>query len=440
MFIIFLLVVFFLTWKYNIKLVSIFLFVLFSIPNSWALIEKIHVYINLTRSIKINFAEMLFLVLSVWAAYRIFIKKEFPRYKMFSISNLIWLTTLFVFAIVGFAKWKHHFVFDDLRLEMFWILPLILITFVQKPHIEGLIKTLISSSIIFSVFDIFIFLFKNSLFKDVYGSTSWVGANRIGFANSYLILLIIVILFNKMHLVFQKKWSYLLQASFVLLLVTVLLGRSVSMIFCTVFVLLTCIIINLVKNKKYKTLSILSLIFLVMIISFFSFYNPNNDSNNLLLKTMNKVYFAVTNPYTLPSWRSRMITNNFAMHLFSKHPMGTGLGTTFVTFIQNGALAQKNALYVDNAAVTILVKLGIIGFLIFCINILIIGFIIIINILRSNKTLKTFQWSLLSVYLSLLSTMISTAHVFNNIDLLAVLSITFLMSSLMIREVGRFSD
>ncbi|MFS0765090.1 hypothetical protein ABC374_16760 [Peribacillus sp. 1P06PB] len=350
------------------------------------------------------------------------------------ILNVCFLGILIIYFFVGIFNSSFDFIFGDIRVLIYYCLPFLLYYFLKSNKDDNLlvIKTLIISSILFSIITIGLFYFSDTLFKGFMASTQWEGAKRLSFTNSLMVVILMPVAFNKQIAQIEGKWIFYLRFSIVMLLFTILLSKSINTIVIVFFVFLVLINLEVFKKKKKKNtlIKIVMLAFTIGIFFLFlnSFSGENRFSNTLISDTNNKLKIALTNPDELNSWQSRIITNSVAIEEFYDNKWGYGLGKTFQTFIQNGELAQLNSLYIDNAIITIINKIGILGAFVFF-SFLIVTLLVMLHYARiSEKRNKSILYGFCVSYVGILLSMISTAHIFVNPIIISLVCLIYYLA------------
>jgi hypothetical protein len=418
------------------KSIYIFIATTFAIPFNWAINETFYLYINF-GSFKLGIQELMFVyLLLLYFIYVIKYKKQIMGDKKIFTINIIWVCILAVYTFIGLSNNPLNYVFNDLTSLMYYLLIFLFLNFIFKmKDLEGLLKVIILASIVFSIVDIIIYLFKDSVFRTVLEATQWVDANRIGFTNSLLLVLLIPIALNFKSFLGKSKWSLYSKIAVALLFITVFFGKSVNVIVSVSFVLFFSIITKSIveQNKltKTKIISWITVVCTVLVISVILVYSP---SINYESEFSNKIIMAVNDPTQLTSWQSRLITNKYAFEEFKQNIMGFGLGKTFLTFIQTGEIAQVNALFVDNTLYTVLNKIGILGTLFYFFYLLIIMIVLLKNAASVRQRYKAIMYGLCGSYISLLISMVSTSQLFRSPLVIIILQLIIISSSVITKE------
>ncbi|GIN90674.1 hypothetical protein J22TS1_17250 [Siminovitchia terrae] len=424
-----------------------FIFILYSIPYSWPLAQKLGLYIPLGE-VSLSVQELMFVYLLVLYFFYSLNRREIKiRGRALTFAYTCWLIILIVYLIVGFNNNPLSFVLSDLRRLMFYFFIFILFQFAwKKSDAKKIVYTLATSAITFGLINIVIFAFKDTYFLDFILETQWEGQNRIGFSNSLLLLILLPFIINIKDLGFKKKEKTTLYLATLILLLSMVFSRSINLFASVIIVAVLSIVSRLITKNRIESKNIVkvisaSLIFSMLSISFLIMKDGEtvNNKDTLINDFVTKISIVYKDPSSLNSWKSRMITNQYAKSEYNENIFGYGLGKTFKTFIQNGDLAQSNALFIDNTMYTVLNKVGILGSAVFFILLIIILVQLFINAKSSVEQYKSVQYSLVATYISLLLTMVSTAQIFINPLLIVLISIIILISFLLSKK-GIFCD
>ncbi|WP_212948173.1 hypothetical protein [Siminovitchia terrae] len=429
------------------KSMYFFIFILYSIPYSWPLAQKLGLYIPLGE-VSLSVQELMFVYLLVLYFFYSLNRREIKiRGRALTFAYTCWLIILIVYLIVGFNNNPLSFVLSDLRRLMFYFFIFILFQFAwKKSDAKKIVYTLATSAITFGLINIVIFAFKDTYFLDFILETQWEGQNRIGFSNSLLLLILLPFIINIKDLGFKKKEKTTLYLATLILLLSMVFSRSINLFASVIIVAVLSIVSRLITKNRIESKNIVkvisaSLIFSMLSISFLIMKDGEtvNNKDTLINDFVTKISIVYKDPSSLNSWKSRMITNQYAKSEYNENIFGYGLGKTFKTFIQNGDLAQSNALFIDNTMYTVLNKVGILGSAVFFILLIIILVQLFINAKSSVEQYKSVQYSLVATYISLLLTMVSTAQIFINPLLIVLISIIILISFLLSKK-GIFCD
>lgn len=401
----------------NIKyLVNAFLLILLSIPFNWAVFEYFKLYLKI-GSTKVAAFEILFIALFVLSIVNILKSQKINIINRSFVSiNIIWIGVIILFGFVGIFNNNLDYVINDIRNLCYYVFLLILINInFNKNDLVKMLRTIITASIIFSIISILLFLFRTTVFYSILQSTQWEEAARLGFVNSFIIVIILPLAFIGEDLI-GKKWTKLARISTILLIITVIQSQSMTLIVTFVFLLFSLLLIKLFSKKTFQYVKLLKTGISVLIIApiLYLLFNIFSKDNEVYIRLIDKINTILTDSSSLNSIQSRMITNNYNLVEIMENIWGYGLGKTFVTFIQNGEIAQLNAIYIDNTFYTVMMKLGIIGALIFIVYIVYCFKILLKHFTTLKAENKIFIISLAFSAFSLLSTFITTSQIFRN--------------------------
>lgn len=397
----------YLSLKKRNMLIPVFLFVMCAIPYSHSLNEFLGLYFNF-KIFKLSIQEVLFIILFLRSMFTIFRGNIVVPFRLnnYIIFNIFINITIFIYLIVGLNNNNRNFVINDFKRVMFYLFTLLFILIYSnyKNNFNNINNSIIWGIALYCVIVIVIFIFRNTIFWNLYNKTQWVNSDRLGYAN---ILFSFYILYNKEYYIKYMKNIY--KIIFMLMLITTLISKSIT--FIIAFILVIIIVygnqfIDKIRGKKlyrrnvYIKISIV--LFLISLLLFIMYINLDIEFINKI-KNIDIIQKIIKySNGTLNSMQSRNITNQNALNDFKNNIYGYGLGKTFITFIQNGDIAQLNSIYCDNFFVTSLNKFGAIGSAIFILSIVLQG--IMISLRLNNKNTIRFSVCYFSVFFMGLTT------------------------------------
>lgn len=405
----------YLSFKNVKKSVILYLFFLFLFPYSWSFTSVFHLYLQ-AGSKTVDLVELLFLYV-LGLALAVIIHRRAVRVisRRQLLIHLLWLLTLLVFFVVGLLVNPARYVFADMRHLMYFGSIFFLITFIQtKKDLAAVLKGLIVAGLLFSGLDFAIYIGRQGLFSQVLKMTQWQRANRIGFTNSYLVFVIVPLAFNSKLFFDRQSWRMAAYAAALFLSATVVISKSVTMLAALLFVIAGALIAKLLGEWRR---SLTKQRFYAGIVALFSIaalaaacVSLPAVQSSVVGELMLKAQLALSDPMQLTSWQSRKLTNAAAFAQFSQNPFGHGLGETFQTYIQTGASALTNALYVDQLFPTILVKMGVFGLAMFIFYQAAMLILLIRQAQAVRPSYRSFVFGLAAGYAAFFISAVSTSH------------------------------
>lgn len=400
----------------NKNKIEVFLFFICALPFS----RTTMIFFNLNFKIANNIIiiqEVLFAILFTSIIIELIKSRKIRtnRIKSILFRNYISLYIVFlIFIIVGLINNKTDYVLMDIRSIVYYLFMIILLfgSYNKKISLNYICKGLI----VYSTIIILIITFRDSLFYDLIRTTQWENTTRIGYTN--ILMYIYIVIYSKE--IENKKLYY---ATCILCSISLIISQSITVIIA-IFVLyfINKILFNNSSIKKgiiHKKFGVINIyIFITIFLLIAIFFSIENETflNNNMKNILDKIRLFLNGD--LASMQSRNITNGMALNQFWDNINGFGFGKTFVTYLQNGQVAQSEALFVDNLFITLLNKLGIIGTIILIIN---INFIFIYEILK----LKIFSIRFFAIIIILLMGL-TTSHVIQApIDMILIQLISY---------------
>lgn len=412
------------------NLIYFLLFIFLTIPNSIQFLNFFGLYIKV-GSINIYIYDFIFISFIIFSIIRVCIRNLKISTKLFRKTDficIVWLAVLLIYTMIGLKHNPYNYVFNDVRnLIYFLVLFILIILFDKENDFKMIMKISVLSAIFYTIINIIVFLFKDSLFYGILEQTQWVGANRLSFINTNLVFLIIPIYFNRHRIFEENRWYTLSIIAMVNLIICIIIGKNLTLGAIALFLIICNSVItqNTKLRTNFKKKYLLISLFIIIMTVFLFIMKPNfaNYAKELIGEYGEKIERVIDGGFdNLNSWKSRKITNKYAFNIFEDKKMGYGLGKTFYTFIQNGDLADSNHMYVDSTIHTLLVKMGVIGLVVFLI--LYISYLIEGFRLNSKKLSLCFAIS----YLGIGFLMISTSHPFRNCYVITIMSLLIIIN------------
>ncbi|MPM64555.1 hypothetical protein SDC9_111442 [bioreactor metagenome] len=412
------------------NLIYFMLFVFLTIPNSIPFLNFFRLYIKIGSN-SIYIYDLIFIILIIFSIIKVYInnfKISSRLIKKTEYIYFIWLALLFLYFLVGLKYNAFNYVFNDIRNLIYFIgFIVFIILFDEKKDLKVTMKICVLASIIYSIINIFVFLFKDNLFYAILEQTQWVGANRLSFININLVFLIIPIYFNRNKIFKENRWYNLSGIAMISLIICIIVGKNLTLGAITAFLIICNIIVSgkLKLRINISKIHLLTSFFVILVAVFIFVMKPDliDYVYELVGEYSEKIERVMSGGFdNLNSWRSRQITNEYAFYTFKEKKMGYGLGKTFATYIQNGDLANINHMYVDSTVHTIMVKMGVIGVIIYFT--LYISYLIECFRLNKNTLSLSFAFS----YLGIGFLMISTSHPFRNCYVITIMSLVVLIN------------
>lgn len=345
---------FLITKKYN-NILFLLIFINVAIPKNEILEHFIR--FNLVYDTRFVILILMLLVL--------IFRGEFSKLRIHRWSFLLFSLIVFSFTIGIFRGGNNLYFFYDVKLFITLILTflvtLLWVKFVNIP-IQKMIKYFIVNGIIYSLSTLFMYFLLDqsslqALYGEIYGN---IWGSRITFSNNTIQY---VIVFISSYLIWKKINIKLNYISLILNFFSIIIAQNRTIIIITLataflifFIILSVKLLR--KAVTYKDLSFIFLLPSVLLIFLILGFLFDLSESNLIEDISNR--FSQEGLSTL-SYRN--ITNEFAINSVENILLGDGFGKILYS---GGSLVNSYPVaLIDNAFISIMAKLGILGVAIF---------------------------------------------------------------------------
>ncbi|SHI73887.1 hypothetical protein [Clostridium intestinale] len=338
---------------------KIYFFLVIMIPFN----DKVYEFLGLKKG-NISILDLilfLILILSI---------KSYKSLKLSSIDIIFIIIAFLTIIYLGIGiKNNNNFInLDTLNIiRIFIIYATYRIYFSQNNLLKEYIDLFLKSLILFSLINIFIYFFRESIIPNIYdrNSIAWWGTTRVSFSNASNFLLVPFFINN----INMKK--YIKIVLFINTIICIFLSKNRTLI---ILYFLIYIITYIFKNRKTnisRFLDILAIIVIIIVI----FINKDILINKLILSN-NDIFqrFVEVLEGNISSLNTRSVTNEFNLLTIKDNDfLGYGLGKSMILYNSDFSYASIGA-FIDNGILTIIMKMGIITFSLIVIAIIIINF------------------------------------------------------------------
>lgn len=275
---------------------------------------------------------------------------------------IVWiLSIIFIYYLVGYYN-NNIFLKVDIKIYA----NLILLYYVAvkiintSDRMRKVLKYFSFFTLIYCLWAIYIYLFQQDSLINIYGDRlySWWG-RRIYFTNNSLL---IISIFLSLYYLYKEKWKFYNTLVVILGTFVVVISQTQTLILIIIFnfFFVFCItIFYKFKEYKMKLSHIIIGIFSVLVFSIVISYILMSDyqfNSTLVLDIIGRFSTEAQ------SLDVREISNEMALKDIYENPLGYGLGKELTLYDTQGAPVDQG-LFIDNAFITLAVKMGVIGFL-----------------------------------------------------------------------------
>ncbi|MRB11729.1 hypothetical protein BK710_23350 [Bacillus thuringiensis serovar sumiyoshiensis] len=311
-------------------------------------------------------------------------------------SDILFCFTIIFLAIYGWMGYKANNIFLKEDVKVFFNLILVYLilraTLFTSISIKEIIKCIAISSLVYSVIVIYIYIFKQDALPYIYGEKLyfWWG-RRVNFTNSSIFILSVPI---AIYYIYHNKDKYLYYVVLMLNLGATFLSQTRTLIFLVLINMAFCMLYFMylkLRDNKVTLISVSKVCFSIMFIMIFCML-LNVESmleKNSLLKDLQGRFSSETETLDV-----RTISNDAALEEIKNNVLGYGLGKELILYNDNYTISSVGT-FIDNAFVTIGMKLGIIGISVMSL----ILFFLWVNILRLYiRTKSTIYLMMIVIY------------------------------------------